>query len=79
MEDDDDLITVQDFANNYRVDASVVRSWVKHGFIDYVLDGPRKLRKIRKSELLKPIEGGTNGQQGSNQKGAGRREKKRAR
>lgn len=53
---DADLVTVQEFANQYRVDASVVRGWIKLGHIDYVLDGPRKMRKVRKSDLLKPIE-----------------------
>ena len=50
---DPDLITVQSFAEKYRVDASVVRSWVKQGLISYELVGPRKM--LRKSELLKPI------------------------
>lgn len=52
---DGDLITVQEFAEKFRVDASVVRGWVKQGLIDYVLVGPRNMRCVRRSDILKPI------------------------
>lgn len=52
---DGDLISISDFAQQYRVDASVVRSWIKMGYIGYTLDGPRKMRKISKAEVLVPI------------------------
>lgn len=54
-----DLISISDFAQQYRVDASVVRSWIKMGYIGYMLDGPRKMRKISKAEVLVPIEPAT--------------------
>lgn len=54
--EDPDIVTVQQFAEQYRVDASVVRGWVRNGYVDYVLVGPRKMRRIRKSDLLAPIE-----------------------
>lgn len=53
-EHDPDLITVHEFATRYRVDESVVRGWAKRGYIDYVLVGPRQMRKVRVSELVKP-------------------------
>lgn len=53
---DGDLITVQEFAEKFRVDASVVRGWVKQGLIDYVLVGPRNIRCVRRSDILKPIQ-----------------------
>lgn len=50
-----DLMTVQAFAEQYRVDQSVVRSWIKNGHIDWVLVGPRKMKRISRSEAVKPI------------------------
>ena len=50
-----DLVTVQSFAEKFRVDASVVRGWVKRGLIDYALVGPRNMKRIRRSDLLRPI------------------------
>lgn len=56
MPQDGDLITVQEFAEKFRVDSSIVRSWVKRGLIDYVLVGPRNMRCVRRSDILKPIQ-----------------------
>jgi hypothetical protein len=53
--DDPDLVTVEKFAQMYRVEASMVRAWVRSGHIAYVLVGPRKLRRIRRSEVVVPI------------------------
>jgi hypothetical protein len=50
-----DLMTVQAFAEQYRVDQSVVRSWIRHGHIDWVLVGPRKMKRIRRSDAVKPV------------------------
>lgn len=52
----DELMTVEAFAQKYRVDASVVRSWAKHGYINYELVGPRKLRRIRPDSVITPIQ-----------------------
>lgn len=51
-----DIITVQAFAYRFRVDASIVRRWAKQGRIDYVLEGPRKLRRVRVSDIVKLIQ-----------------------
>lgn len=51
-----DVVTVHKFAEMYHVDASQVRRWAKEGRIDYELFGPRKLRRIRVSSVVKPIE-----------------------
>jgi len=56
MARDGDIITVKEFADKFRVDVSVVRGWVKQGLIDYVLVGPRNMRCVRKSDILKPIQ-----------------------
>lgn len=48
------LITVQEFAERYRVSPETVRLWVKKGNINYELVGTRKM--IRKSEVLKLLE-----------------------
>lgn len=50
-----DIVTVQKFAEMFRVDASQVRRWAKEGRIDYVLDGPRKLKRIRVSAVVTVI------------------------
>lgn len=73
MEEDHDLVSVQEFADQYRVDASVVRSWVKQGIIEYVLVGPRKMKRIRKSDVVKPFNPGdsNNGNRGPNPKSSG--------
>jgi excisionase family DNA binding protein len=49
----EELITIQEFAERYRVGTETVRSWVREGLIDYELVGPRKM--IRKSAVLKPV------------------------
>lgn len=51
----DELMTVQAFATKFGVDVSVVRSWVKNGYIPYELVGPRCLRRIRPSTALRPV------------------------
>lgn len=61
-----DFTTVHEFAQQYRVDASVVRSWIKKGHINYVLVGPRHMRRIRKSDILTMVqEGAQNGSTGT--------------
>lgn len=52
----DELMTIQTFAEKFRVDVSVVRGWCKRGVIPYELVGPRKLRRLRPSDILKPID-----------------------
>ncbi len=52
----DELMTVEEFARRYRVDASVVRHWAKMGHINYELVGPRKLKRIRPDTILTFIE-----------------------
>lgn len=49
------LLTVQEFAERHRVDASVVRGWVKRGQIPYVLEGPRKMRRIDGEQATVPV------------------------
>lgn len=51
----DELITVQSFALRYRVDASIIRSWIKRGAIPYELVGPRKMR-LKPSAMLRFIQ-----------------------
>lgn len=51
----EDLVTVQSFAEQYRVSASVVRGWIKDGHIDYVLVGPRKMRRISRAAVVREI------------------------
>lgn len=50
----DGLITVQEFADRYRVDAAVVRGWVKDGRVRGALVGPRMIR-LDPSFALTPI------------------------
>lgn len=52
----DEFLTVDEFARRWRVEASVVRSWIKNGYIRYTLIGPNKMRRIRKSDVVKPLE-----------------------
>lgn len=48
------LITVQEFAERYRVDAAVVRGWIKEGRVKGTLVGPRML-KLDPDFVLAPI------------------------
>lgn len=54
--EDDELMTVQTFAEKFMVDVSIVRGWCKRKLIPYELVGPRKLRRLRPSDILKPIQ-----------------------
>lgn len=50
--DADDLMDVQTFAERFRVDASVVRSWIRAGLIPFTLKGSRRM--VRRSDILRP-------------------------
>lgn len=54
-ENQDDLITVQHFAEQFGVGTETVREWVKKGYINFVLVGPRKMKMISKSEAVHPL------------------------
>ena len=64
MNGEDELLTVQEFADRYRVDSAVVRLWVKTGRIPFRLVGPSHMQKIRVGDVVKEI-GGHNGRQGT--------------
>jgi len=51
---DQDLISINDFAAKYRVSEETVRGWIKRGYVDYEMVGPRKM--IRKSQVIKNVE-----------------------
>ena len=56
MEISDELISLQEFANRFGVQTSVVRLWIREGRIPYTLVGPRMIKMIRPSDVVKPIE-----------------------
>lgn len=51
--EDDELITVQEFANRYRVSTETVRYWISKGYVAYELVGASKL--IRRSSAVHPV------------------------
>lgn len=53
---EEEYLTVQDFANRFGVQTSVVRGWVRKGLIRYVLVGPRHIRHVRRSDIVKPVD-----------------------
>ena len=50
----EELVTLQEFAERYRVDTETVRGWVRKGIIKYVITEGRKL--IRIVDAVKPKE-----------------------
>lgn len=52
----DELLSVSDVARMYGVSDETVRLWIKGKKIDYVMVGPFRLKRIKKSEADKHYE-----------------------
>lgn len=49
-----DLMTVEDFGRRYRVDSSVVRYWIRQGYVTATVVAGKQM--VSRAELVKPVE-----------------------
>lgn len=50
----DGLITVQEYAERFRVDTAIVRGWIRGGHIRATLVGPRMMR-LESDDSMQPV------------------------
>lgn len=54
--DPDELLTVAQVAQEYKVNEETVRRWIKDRLIPYVPIGPFKMKRVRRGDVATPVE-----------------------
>jgi excisionase family DNA binding protein len=58
MAETEQLFTVREIADEYRVSEETVRRWVKRGDIAYTAVGPFRLKRIKMADVAKEVKSG---------------------